>query len=115
MTTKTQDMEWVPSSCTLPTPQQPLRVAEFDALFAASLRRVERLAPACLRLVLAETGGVRATAEDLTARETACCSFFTFTVTVGDEAELFLDAEVPAAQVEVLTALAARATGQVAR
>src|SRR5947209_12417027 len=34
---------WVPvGACTLPTRKQPLRVAEFDALFAAALRSVER-------------------------------------------------------------------------
>jgi hypothetical protein len=110
MTTETQDLEWVPSACTLPTPERLLRVAEFDALFAASLRGVERLAPARLRLTLAETGGVRTTVENLTARETACCSFFTFTLTPGDHDELLLDAEVPVAQVAVLEALAARAS-----
>ncbi len=32
-------LEWVPvESCTLPSAEQPLRVAEFDELFAASLR-----------------------------------------------------------------------------
>lgn len=100
----------MPSACTLPTPEQPLRVAEFDALFAASLRRVERLAPARLRLVLADSDGVRATVEDLTARETACCAFLTFTVGPGDREELLLDTEVPAAHVAMLDALAARAS-----
>ncbi|MEU9473975.1 hypothetical protein AB0D78_47270 [Streptomyces avermitilis] len=28
---------WIPASCTLPTTEQPLRVAEFDALFAERL------------------------------------------------------------------------------
>jgi hypothetical protein len=33
-------MTWVPDACTLPTEEVPLRVAEFDALFASTLRRV---------------------------------------------------------------------------
>lgn len=70
---------------------------------------MECLAPTRLRLVLAGAGDVRATAEDLTARETACCSFFAFTISPGDRGELLLDAEVPTAQVAVLDALAARA------
>ncbi|GAA0236950.1 hypothetical protein [Cryptosporangium japonicum] len=110
MTTETPDLDWAPSACTLPTPERPLRVAEFDALFAASLRRVERLAPTRLRLALAETGDIRATAEDLTARETACCSFFSFALRPGNDGELLLDTEVPASQVAVLDALAARAS-----
>ncbi|MEV6153769.1 hypothetical protein AB0L53_25835 [Nonomuraea sp. NPDC052129] len=32
--------QWVPSECTLPTAEQPLRVAEFDALFAEVVRAV---------------------------------------------------------------------------
>ena len=38
-------MSWVPIDCTLPTTQQPLRVAEFDTLFATALRRVSRPTP----------------------------------------------------------------------
>ena len=30
---------WVPESCKLPTVEQPLRVAEFDALFATRQAR----------------------------------------------------------------------------
>jgi hypothetical protein len=33
----------VPAACTLPTAARPLRLAEFDALFATALRRQERL------------------------------------------------------------------------
>ena len=102
-------LAWVPQACTLPTVEQPLRSAEFDALFAASLRGVQRLAGTRLRLVL--DAGVEAVARDLTARESECCSFFTFTVaqTAG---ELRVDVEVPAEHVAVLDALAARALAQ---
>ena len=98
-------MEWIPSACTLPSAQRPLRVAEFDVLFATALPRVDRPAPNRLRLTLA--GARRAVVEDLIARETACCSFFTFTLEGHDE--LVVGVEVPAAQIAVLDALAARA------
>ncbi|MFG1925360.1 hypothetical protein [Cryptosporangium sp. NPDC048952] len=91
----------IPESCTLPTAERPLRVAEFDALFAASVRGVERLAPEHLVLTLGDFD--RATVEDLIARETACCSFFTFTLN-----ESTLHVEVPAAHVAVLDSLASR-------
>jgi hypothetical protein len=45
----------VPQSCTLPTAEQPLRVAELDALFAERLLGSSR--PDRLRLELALTGG----------------------------------------------------------
>ncbi|SOD73134.1 hypothetical protein SAMN05892883_2423 [Jatrophihabitans sp. GAS493] len=41
---------WLPSSCTLPTVEQPLRVAEFDALFVRALREVTRTGPTAVRL-----------------------------------------------------------------
>jgi hypothetical protein len=31
----------VPDACTLPTAEQPLRLAEFDELFATAVRRVD--------------------------------------------------------------------------
>lgn len=40
---RVRTMTWVPQSCTLPTVEQPLRVAEFDALFATAVRSAERL------------------------------------------------------------------------
>ncbi|HEX4811142.1 MAG TPA: hypothetical protein VFV66_00105 [Nonomuraea sp.] len=41
------DLGWAPSACTLPTAEQPPRVAEFDALFAdvAIAKVTEVLAP----------------------------------------------------------------------
>jgi hypothetical protein len=43
---------WTPDACTLPTEQRPLRVAEFDALFADALQGVERVMDGRVRLVL---------------------------------------------------------------
>ena len=105
---RVQDEVWVPTACTLPTVEQPLRVREFDELFAKALVAVDRLLPTRLRMALAGGEAVAAWARNLTARESECCSFFTFAVTMdGDDVEI--DVQVPAAQVAVLDALAARA------
>ncbi|MFF4346235.1 hypothetical protein [Streptomyces sp. NPDC001530] len=100
---------WVPASCTLPTTEQPLRVAQFDALFAERLAASSR--PDRLRVEMVLTGGpdVEDRARDLVARESGCCSFFTFTVTPGPE-QIRLDVEVDGAHEAVLDALHERAT-----
>ena len=107
MTTIADPKNWVPASCTLPNVQRPLRVAEFDDLFAAAVRRIERPTATRLRLTLEPGPGRAAQARNLARRETACCSFFTFEVLEGDA--LSLDVTVPAAHAAVLDALAARA------
>jgi hypothetical protein len=102
----------VPDACTLPTAEQPLRLAEFDALFATAVRQVETVAPTRARMRMTGPDGLAATVRDLTARETGCCSFFTFTVTpepAGDGEMLLLDIEVPDRYVGVLDALVGRA------
>jgi len=100
---------WAPSTCTLPTSEQPLRLAEFDDLFARHVVEVRRVAATHLRLAL--TGGpeVAATAAGLAARETRCCGFFTFDLHIGD-GTLALDVSTAPAHADVLTALADRAT-----
>ncbi|GAA5075505.1 hypothetical protein HNP84_005980 [Thermocatellispora tengchongensis] len=102
------DLGWAPSACTLPTAEQPLRVAEFDALFADAVQTVVRLAPTRLRLELVFGPEHAARAAELAARENGCCSFFTFTLTIADGG-LALEVTVPAEHVEVLDALAERA------
>ena len=75
-------------------------------MFASALRGLHRPTATSLRLVLDATAAV--TARELTERETACCSFFTFTITeAGDE--LHIDVDVSAAYVAVVDALAVRA------
>jgi hypothetical protein len=106
---------WVaPDACTLPTAEQPLRVAEFDDLFGRYLVRVER--PEATRGVLVLSGpeGLQVTVRELADREASCCSFFGFTVTQLPAGEsgtvgVRLDVEVPPARVEVLSALLERA------
>ena len=97
---------WVSEVCTLPTTDRPVRVAEFDALFARGLTAQQRVSPTVLRWMLDPR--VESTARDLTARESACCSFFSFEFTAGADV-VQLEVTVPPAQVEVLDALAVRA------
>jgi hypothetical protein len=100
--------EWVPEACTLPSVEQPLRVAEFDELFGRAVRGVRRVEPGRIRLELEPTSEVAARAADLVVRETGCCSFFTFAL-IATGGELHLEVSVPETQVAVLDALAARA------
>lgn len=104
----------MPSSCTLPTAEQPLRVAEFDAFFAEAVRTLERPAPTRLRLVLDAGPAVAARAAELAARENGCCSFFTFTLIITGGG-MALEVEVPAGQAAVLDALQARAAAGAGR
>lgn len=103
--TDTPTRSWVPTdTCTLPTPQQPLRVAEFAELFAGSLRTAERVGPTRLLLRLGGDAAVAARARTLVTREAECCTFFRFAVTrAGDE--VHIDVRVPRARTAVLDGL----------
>jgi hypothetical protein len=77
-------------------------VAEFDQLFADSLQHAERVDARTLDLTLdPEAYEVVA---DLTARESECCSFFTFTFAGRTELRI----TVPPAHTAVLDGLTAR-------
>lgn len=92
---------WAPETCTLPTAERPLRVAEFDELFAAVLKS-DRSQPTRLNLLLPRH--TEAKARDLARREGECCSFFSFDfASVGDGVVLHI--VVPPSQIEVLDAL----------
>jgi hypothetical protein len=97
----------VPDACTLPTAEQPLRLAEFDNLFATAVRRVDQVSTTHARLHLTGPAGLADRVRDLAARETECCSFFTFTITPQEatDGEAVLDIEVPAAHADVLASL----------
>jgi hypothetical protein len=96
--------DWAPDACTLPTAERPLRIAEFDDLFAVVVR-AERPEPQQLAFALPPT--VEAAARDLARRESECCSFFTFEFeSVGDH--LVMHIAVPASQIAVLDAIEAR-------
>lgn len=107
----------LPDACTLPTAERPVRLAEFDDLFATAVRRVDSVGADHARLHLTGPAGLADRVRDLAARETECCSFFTFTTTptttpepAGDGEAVVLDIEVPAAYADVLASLAQRAS-----
>jgi len=105
---------WVaPDACTLPTAEQPLRVGEFDALFANHVADVERATPTQLRLTLTGPPDLVDQVAELTNRESSCCSFFAFTIStnghLGEVSQVRLEVEVPTTRVDVLDALAERA------
>jgi thioredoxin len=98
---------WAPGdACTLPTAEQPLREAEFDQLFASALRGLQRPDPARLRLYLDPEA--EASARDLVARESSCCSFFDFELG-SEEGRLVVDVRVPQDRVPVLDGIARQA------
>ncbi|WP_330254595.1 hypothetical protein OG874_08655 [Nocardia sp. NBC_00565] len=104
-----ENLIWAaPEACTLPTEQQPLRVGEFALLFATALCKIERPAPTLLRLEL--DAAATATAQNLAARESSCCAFFTFTFTPAGPGAVCMNIEVPPAHIAVLDGLAAQAT-----
>jgi hypothetical protein len=102
------DTTWVPTECTLPTAEQPLRVAEFDELLQRTAQFVERIAADRLRVALPKDPDLIGTVANLAARESACCSFFTFTLTTSADGTN-LEIAVPANRTDVLDALATRA------
>lgn len=92
------------TACTLPTAERPLRVAEFEQLFANAASPVERLSAQTARIALRPEPTVAALAADLVVRETQCCSFFTFALTAAD-GRLHLEVTVPESQTPVLEAV----------
>ncbi|HEV2342825.1 MAG TPA: hypothetical protein VGS97_01925 [Actinocrinis sp.] len=101
-------LDWVSASCSLPTEQRPLRVAEWDALITERLERTSRPGPLRLRLELTGGDGTEERVRDLAQRESGCCSFFDFTVAAGRDA-VVLDVTVDAVHVAVLDSLERRA------
>ncbi|GAB4588818.1 hypothetical protein [Nocardia sp. IFM 10818] len=102
------DGAWVAvDACALPTTEQPLRIAEFDALFRDALRGIDRVSPTRLRLDLDAAAETRA--RELAARESSCCSFFAFGFAQAGKQLVRMDIDVPPARSEVLDGLAARA------
>lgn len=98
-------MELFPAaaSCVLPTADKPLRVSEFEDLFARHLTGLERVDATTLDLRFRGEPGLDRSIQDLAARETVCCSFFSFTLDASDG--LSLRASVPVQYVEVLDGL----------
>ena len=103
--------DWVPEACTLPTIEQPLRRAEFDDLFAQDVVSLIRESPQRIRLELRPDPDAAARAANLAVKETGCCSFFTFGLTITD-GTVSLMVSAASAHEPVLTALAARAVSR---
>ena len=101
-------MTWVPEACTLPTAEQPLRVAEFDDLFAMAVLPADRVGPTELHIRLSAGDEVASTASELVARESGCCSFFGFAVRASATGTV-LQVRVPESQAAVLDAMQERA------
>ena len=97
-----------PADCTLPTVDRPLRVAEFDDLFVTAVRSVTRESAVHATFELPAEPEVATTAASLTARESRCCTFWTFTLTMAG-GRVTLDVQVPARHRDVLDALVDRA------
>jgi hypothetical protein len=93
-----------PDACTLPMGRRPLRVMEFDELFASVLRKT-RAQPTRLDLVVPPD--VEAAAHSLAERESACCSFFTFEFEPAG-GNVVMHIIVPPDQVAALDAIASR-------
>ena len=85
-----------------------MRAAEFDELFHAA-HEVRPLRPGHVSLQFDHDPALAAQAAELAARETACCSFFTFTLIVSG-GMLRMDITAPAGQHAVVDALAAAAS-----
>ncbi|HEU4946143.1 MAG TPA: hypothetical protein VFT31_03210 [Kribbella sp.] len=100
--------DWIAASCTLPTAERPLRVAEFDDLFTTAVRDVVRVEPTTLKLTLDRSSETRA--RELAGRESSCCSFFGFDFTRSGDETVVMAVTVPDPQTAVLDAFAARAT-----
>ncbi len=98
------------TACTMPTAERPLRLAEFDALFAETVRSVA-YENDLVRMHLSGAAGLRDRVRDLADRETACCSFFSFVVD-GESDDLMLEVSVPPEHRDILKALASRAVEQ---
>ena len=97
--------------CTLASADQLVRAAVFDQLFAEMVVQTERPAPTRLQLELRRDPAAARRAAELAFAETACCSFFTFTLTAAAD-RLVLEIAVPDVHGPALSALADRATGR---
>ena len=91
--------------------QRPLRIAEFDNLFAAVQRSI-RPEPTGLDLVLPRSA--EAKARELGDQESLCCSFFSFEFELT-ATQVFMHIRVPQAQIGVLDAIEARVTAALPR
>ena len=103
--------DWLPEASSLPTVEQPLRRREFDEFFHDDIIGVVLEAPQRIRLGLRAERTAAGRAASLAAKETGCCSFFTFELKITDGSVSIMVYAAPA-HAPVLAALAARAQAQ---
>lgn len=94
-------------ACTLPTAEQPFRLAEFAGLFAEPLSAIERPDRTQPRLEIDADAMNRA--RDLAAREGECCAFFTCDFHPTTDGKVWMQVGVPAERSGVLDGIAAQA------
>jgi len=91
-------------TCTLPSVERPLRIAEWEELFVTAVTGAHRTTAEQATFRLRRDPALAAQVADLTVRETRCCSFFTFGL-IASGGGLELTVTVPPAQTPVLDAL----------
>ena len=103
-------LEWASvEACTLPTVDRPLRLAEFDDLFATTLQTIETSGGTHARILLGGDAALAERTQRLADAESSCCSFFTFAVSTVENGHVAFDIEVPPAYADVLAGLVERA------
>lgn len=100
--------DWVPASCTLPTVEQPLRRKEFDEFFAEDVLSIRQISPLEVHFELRAEPEVAARAASLATKETGCCSFLRFDLTMTD-GKVGMGVATESPHETVLAALVARA------
>lgn len=93
-----------PDACTLPAADQPARRGEIDELLRWCVRRPERPEPQLLVLSLPDDDDLRQWVGHLLDRESACCGFFDFRLTVVAGVTR-VDVRVPPGHTAVLDAI----------
>ena len=101
-------LDWcAPEACSLPSADQPARVAEWDALFAGAVCEVSPITGG-VRFAVDRTAAGPAAVADLADRESQCCAFLAFTLVLGN-GTVTLDVTSDSGHAEVVEALAGRA------
>lgn len=103
--------------CTLPAAALPARLMEFDELFRRQVSAPRRIGPHGAEFTFASIDSLYAQVSDLVARESACCSFFEFTIDQrrqpSAEDQLVLRVGVPKTHDDVLETLMDRAVAAI--
>jgi hypothetical protein len=108
------DMRIAEDFCTLPAVARPLRVGEFDDLFQDQTAAPRWIGRHRVEFTLAGGDDLYEHVSDLVARESACCSFFDFSITrpareAAQGPSLALRVGVPASRRDVLEGLTSHA------